>query len=105
VTTVHRREVVRLPELADRRSLIENHQFEDCEVLGPAILVPLDHVDFGDVAFDAALDAVFYEIEGDRGMTGVIGLRRVSFRACRLRNVGVMATHEVIEKLRRAATG
>jgi len=105
MTTVHRREVVRLAEIADHRSLVEDHEFEDCELVGPVVLAPLDHVNFSNVMFDADLDAVFYEVSGDRGMTGVVGLRRVEFSTCRFRNIGIVSTAEVIRNLRQAQAG
>jgi len=80
--------------------LIEDHEFVDCEIVGPAIVVPLDHVNINNVHFDAPPDALFYEVPPERTMVGVIGLRRVSIENCRMRQIGLMGTAESVAKLK-----
>lgn len=97
----HVREVIRLAEIADRRSLIENADFEDCEIHGPAVALPLAGGEISGCSFDGPVDAVFWEIAPERSYVGVIGMKNVSFRGCRFRNVGFVGTAEFVETARR----
>jgi hypothetical protein len=94
------REVIRLAEVADRNSLIEDMEFDDCELLGPAIVAPLDHVEIDGASFDAPPDALLIEVAEDRLVVGVIGLRRVKIHNCRIRNVGIIGTPASIAEFR-----
>lgn len=92
--------VVRIAQDVDVRSLITNTRYVDCEILGPAILAPLDTVNFQDSNFDAPAEAIFYTVDPDRPAVGVIGLMNVEFRECRFKNVGIIAIADVITKFR-----
>jgi hypothetical protein len=101
VAEVVRRQVVRITERAsDQTAMIEDVHFEDCEILGPALLVPLDHVSFDETSFDGHPDAFLWEVSEDRIMIGVIGLRNVRFYRCRMKHIGLVGTPEVIKKFR-----
>jgi hypothetical protein len=96
------RQVVRLCERASEGPLpmIDGVEFEDCEILGPAIVVPLDTVAFESSSFDGPPEAWLWEVPPDRPLVGVIGLTNVRFYKCRFRHVGIAAPAEIIEQIR-----
>lgn len=92
-------EIVRIAQLADdSTSLIEGRSFENVEIRGPAILVPLDNIAFVGCSFDGSFDAVFHSFPEGTVVIGVIGLRGVSFRGCQFRNVGIWGPEPLIQK-------
>lgn len=78
--------------------IISNRTIEDCEILGPAIISLLGGGILVDSRFDGDLKSIFVEIEGDRFIIGVIGLKDCVFRRCYLRGIGIIGTKEQIEK-------
>jgi len=88
--------VVKIADLADSRSLVEDRRFEDCEILGPAVLAPLEGVHFLSGSFDGPFEAVFREVPEGTPIRGVVGLRRVIFDRCTFTNIGIVGTHEFI---------
>jgi hypothetical protein len=92
-------EIVRIAQLADdSTSMIEGRQFENVEIRGPAILVPLDNNVFADCTFDGTFESVFRAVPDGTVLVGVIGLRAVAFRGCRFRNVGIWGPEELIQQ-------
>jgi hypothetical protein len=97
---LRRREVVRLAELAAKSSSIEDVEFDDCELLGPAVVAPLENLTIDGSNFDAPPEALFIEVEDGRYVVGVIALRNVTIRNCRIRNVAILGTRESIAAFR-----
>jgi hypothetical protein len=91
-------ETIRLAELADENSMIVGKEFANLEILGPAIIVPLDSFVFDACAFDGTFDTTFHAIEPGTRLNGVIGLRQVTFQGCRFQRVGVWAIPAVIHQ-------
>jgi hypothetical protein len=93
---------VRIAQLADdSTSMIEGRQFENVEIRGPAILVPLDNVAFEGCSFDGSFEVVFRSFPEGTVVMGVIGLRGVAFRGCRFRNVGIWGPEPLIQQFGR----
>ena len=88
--------VVKIADLVDSRSLVEDRKFEDCEILGPAVLAPLNSVHFLNSSFDGTFGGIFREVPEGQLLVGVIGLQRVVFDRCKFTNIGIVATHEFI---------
>lgn len=92
-------EIVRIAQLADdSTSMIEGQQFENVEIRGPAILVPLDNIVFSNCSFDGTFDTVFRALPEGTVLQGVIGLRGVAFRGCQFRNVGIWGPDALIQE-------
>jgi hypothetical protein len=88
--------VIKIADLADSRSLIEDRKFEGAEILGPAVLAPLEGVHIANSTFGGTFDSVFREVPEGQALTGVVGLRRVVFDGCRFINIGFVGTPEFI---------
>ena len=87
------REVVRIAELADERGAVSDHRFIDCEIIGPAVLVPIRDVHLSDIVLDVpSVDAAFIELADDAPLVGMIPLFNVDIVRCRMRLVGVGGT-------------
>lgn len=93
-------EIVEIAGEANRRSIIENAEWNGAIIVGPAVLAPLENVSFLNSTFDADADSLFIEVPEGRGIVGVIGLKNVTFNDCEFRNVGVAGTPASITKFR-----
>jgi hypothetical protein len=89
--------IVKIADLADSRSLIEDRKFEDCEILGPAVLAPLEGVHFLNSQFEGPFESVFREVPEGVSLRGVVGLRRVIFDRCEFTNIGIVGTEDFIQ--------
>ncbi len=88
--------VIKIADLADSRSLVEDKRFEDCEILGPAVIAPLEGVHFLNSSFGGNFESVFREVPQGLPLIGVVALRRVIFDRCQFTNIGIVGTHEFI---------
>jgi len=89
------KEIVRITDLITdhENPVIENQEFEDKEIRGPAILMPLDgNCDFQECNFRGSQDAIFLELPKGKAQLGVIGIRSVSFVRCDISGIGLVAT-------------
>jgi hypothetical protein len=87
--TRHEDELVRTTELATVNDVLTDHEFVNCEIVGPAILVPLAGVEFIDSVFEGDPEAMLWEIPEYRTrVIGGIGLQRCRFRGCRFSRIG-----------------
>ena len=94
-------EVIRIAELAaETNSLIERRTFERRIIVGPAVLAPLEGVTISNSSFDADPESLFIEIPDGRRVTGVIGLRHVTFERCEFRNIALAGTPESVAQFR-----
>lgn len=76
--TEHYREVVRIAELADQRGAVSDRRFIDCEINGPALLVPIRDVHLSDIVLDVpSVDAAFIELADDASLVVMIPLFNV----------------------------
>lgn len=81
--------------------MIIGKEFENVELLGPAIVVPLDSFIFDSCTFDGTFETTFRAVPPGTRLNGVIGLRQVTFRGCRFRRVGLWAIPPVIDQFGR----
>ncbi len=101
----HKHEVVRVHEAITSRgipSFIEDVEFVDCEIYGPAIIAALGDVTIDNCDFDAPPEVLFIEAEPNRPYIGVIALKNVRFFECRFHNIGIIAPHETIEQFKQS---
>lgn len=86
-----RDDVVRIASLTVNTLVLERLRFHNCQIIGPAVLVPQGSTDFIHCAWDAPdLDSVFWEIPETRQfIVGAVGALDCTFASCRFLNVGL----------------
>lgn len=84
--------------------MIENVEFDDCDVYGPAVVGLLQDVAIENCTFDAPPEHVFIEAAPDRPYLGIIGLNNVRLYGCRFHNVGLLGPPELLDIFRQAMT-
>jgi hypothetical protein len=102
-----RDEVVRIAELTVNTSTLENMEFSNCRIIGPAVLVLLGEVNMLHATWDAPdLDAVFWEVPPTREVVvGAVGVLRCTFSNCRFEQVGVAGRPELRAQMEQAFSG
>lgn len=96
-------QVVRVSDLAVTGPVIEGYTFENCLVLGPAVVAVLSDVSFESSQWvtdpGESSESLWWEVdEGHR--VGAIGIRNCSFVGCVFQGVGFAGTKETIAILR-----
>jgi hypothetical protein len=97
------RTIVRLSELVNERdAVISGQAWEDADVLGPAVVVPLGTTVLDQCEWMGEPDAVLWEIPADRQeVIGGIALEDCVLRRCRMFNVGLAYTASMRDDVRR----
>lgn len=92
-----RNEIVRIADMVVLADVLEDLHFENCEVVGPAVLAVLEGVTFEGCAFEApGPDALIWTVEDDRIVMGAVGLRNVTFSNCRIRRIGLAVSQSQV---------
>lgn len=102
---MHRNKVIRLVDLAAASDEISEQVFQDCEIVGPAVIFPSGS-QFRECVWDGDLDGVLWHLEPDQ--VRVIGAIRISnclFERCRLRRIGVTGPPKLLDDFRRGLSG
>jgi hypothetical protein len=99
-----RDEVVRLAELTVTTNLLEGLTFVNCSVIGPGVLILLDHVTIQHCKWNAPdQSAVFWLIEPGRTfVVGGIGVQNCTFSACVFSQIGVAGDEALRQTLAEA---
>jgi hypothetical protein len=86
----YRNETVRIAELTVVTDMLDNLRFENCQIIGPAVLVLLDHITMSNCSFDAPdPNSMFWIIPPDRpGVVGAVGVVNCEFFSCQFQRVG-----------------
>jgi hypothetical protein len=101
----YRNQLVRIADHTVVADLIEDLRFENCEIVGPAVLAVLDGNTFNGCGFEGDADAVIWEVEPDRRVIGAVGLRRVEFYGCSFKRIGLAMTPELAAVFRHQLGG
>jgi hypothetical protein len=94
-------QVVKIADEVNIDSLVENRNFENALILGPAVLAPLERVTIAECNFDGTPEALFLEVAEGRSLVGVVGLKNVVFRRCAFRNVALIGTPQAVQEFQR----
>jgi len=76
---------------------LENYVFEDCVLQGLAVLAVKEDVEFFECHFNSR--DVFIPLARTRRTVGTIGLKNVTFRGCRFKDVGFIVNHEMYREM------
>lgn len=87
--------------------IVSDRVFEDCDILGPAIVGAIDEVtmldecEWGVPSLDAR---VYWKASPGQQLVGIIGLQRCVLRRCRFFNVGFCGPKQFIRELKQRTT-
>lgn len=86
-----RNEVVRISELTVNSVTLEGLTFQNCKILGPAVLLLLGRTTLVHSTFDAPnAEALFWEIPPSRALVvGAVSAVDCTFSACRFEAIGL----------------
>lgn len=100
-TREYRNQTVRITDLTVTDDLLADLRFENCTIIGPAVLALIDDVVLSNCGFDApGADAVFWPVAPNRQIViGAIGLVRVEFYSCRFMRIGIAAIEDTLPEL------
>jgi hypothetical protein len=91
-------EVVRLSDLFTTSPELSNLVFENCLLVGPAVIAFLGKCNVAGNHFNGRPEAIFLEVEGEREVIGVLGLRNVTISNSRLENIGIAGDRALMQK-------
>jgi hypothetical protein len=99
-------DAVRLAELTVTTFTLDTLVFRNCQIIGPAILIPVGTTSLLHCSWDTPnLDALFWEIAPDRNVVvGAILARNCIFSACRFTQVGLAGPRSLRERLESGLT-
>ena len=97
----YRNTVVRLPDLAVTESVLEDLTFENCRLVGPAVVLLLGG-SMSRCSIEGDLDASIWAIPDDQErIIGAIGLRNCILVGCRISEIGFAVRESEIDAFRR----
>lgn len=98
--------VVRIADFTVTSPTIEGHTFEDCLLIGPAVLAVTGSSTISDCSFDGEIDALLWELPPTRAsIIGAIEARDCVFLRCRFQQIGFTGPTEFVEMFRSALGG
>lgn len=89
----YRNQVVRLTDLTVTDDVIRGVTFENCTLVGPAVVVVMGGTLSGCV-FEGPTDALFWPIGTRRHVIGAVGLSDCTLVGCRFQRIAVAYTDE-----------
>lgn len=97
MTERHENKLIRLVDLVvtKRPPILVDHEFVNCELVGPAVLQVIDGCAFVGLAIESP--AVFWQLDVGREYIGGIGIQRCRFEACSFSGVGFAGNAEFIQ--------
>lgn len=96
--TMHIREVVRLADLVVASPRLVDHRFEDCLIIGPAVLGTINGATIEECNFDGEADEILWVIEPHRAfIVGSIEVVQCEFLRCRFSMVGFAGDNSFIQ--------
>ena len=103
-TREFRDQIVQLASLTVNTNVLEGLTFQNCQIIGPTVLVPLGSTAIVHCTYDAPdIDAIFWEIpEGRTAVVGAIAALDCTFSTCRFFNVGLAGPRQLREMLEAA---
>lgn len=102
-TREYRNTMIRITDLVVVEDVLRDVTFMNCEVVGPAVLAPLDGTTISGCSFDTEGESqLFWLVPSTRrSVIGAIGLLRVGFYSCRFRRIGLAVPEDRLADFRR----
>lgn len=98
---VYRNQVVRLTDLAVTQEILDGLTFENCLILGPAVVAPMGETVIEGSTFHGTAEGMYWPVSPDRGVViGAIGLNNCKFTRCRFERVGFAGPPELLDALK-----
>lgn len=98
---VKRGEDVYLADIARENGILDGFRFENCHVMGPAVIVVQGEFDLVNNTIEGDPDAFLWEIPEEREwVTGAIVVKDTSFEGCTFTNVGFAGFTDFIEQVK-----
>lgn len=91
----YRNQTVRIADLATTRDVLEQLVFDSCEIVGPAVLVPLGATQFRENRLEGP--EALWTIATDRAYIGAIGVNDCLFENCVFRRIGLAGSEEFVQ--------
>jgi hypothetical protein len=99
-----RNETLAISSLTVNTAVLEGLTFQNCRLVGPAILIPLGATSFLHCNLGADIDAIFWEIPPGRDhVVGAVGVLNCTFSACTLAGIGLAGSAELRQLLERGS--
>lgn len=96
----YRNQTVRLTDLAVTSDVIEGVTFENCQLIGPAIIVLLGTGELRDSGFDGEADAIIWPLGPREQVIGAIALVDCNIVGCRFQRIGLGVPEGQMETVR-----
>lgn len=84
----YRNQVVRLADLTVINDIITGVTFENCEIVGPAIIALLGKTSLEHSGIDGDTESVLWDVGDREHVIGAIGLMDCTVVGCRLQRIG-----------------
>lgn len=91
-------QAVRLVDMTVARPFIIGIRFQNCLILGPAVVVMLNGGGFQDCVFDAPPEQLLWDFPTETTKIGAIGLTNCSFKGCRFEGIGFAGPPDFAEQ-------
>lgn len=96
----YRNQVVRLTDLTVTQDVIEGVTFENCTLVGPAVILLMGTGTLDGCKWDGSPEAMLWPLEQRREIIGAIALVDCSLIQCRMQRIGLAYTPEQWETLK-----
>ena len=97
---VYRNQSVQLTNLAALEDLIDGYTFENCEIVGPAVVVLLGQTRVTGCHWAGDADAIIWPAHGREQVVGAIGLKDCVLTDCELFRIGILVPDEQMGAVR-----
>lgn len=86
----YRNQTVRLADLAVITDLLQGVTFENCVIVGPAVIVLMGTTSLSNSSFDGDAEGLLWPFPDDRErLIGAVGLSDCTIVGCRLQRIGL----------------
>ena len=97
----YRNTLIRLTDLAVTEEVLSDLTFEGCDLVGPAVILPLGTTEISNCKWDGTPESIFWIIPRNREiLIGAIGLANCQLIGCRLRNIGLAIPEDALDNVR-----
>jgi hypothetical protein len=95
---------VTISSLTVNTNMLEGLTFQNCRIIGPAVLIPLGNTTISHCNFGGDINAIFWEIPLDRQhIVGAVGLLNCTLSACTFNEIGLAGPHQLRQALEQGA--